>query len=179
MTFATQLVIARLVGVTSYGIYNYVFAWVTLLSYGSTLGYHVAVLRFVPAYEATNQFPLVLGFIHFGFKACTAAAILIAIVAALIVAAPRNLDLELVTSMLIGMATLPLITIYLAGAGVARAFGGVVSARLPERIVRDGLVLALLGLAALLTSWRLDATIVMWTLLMSSAVAVCITGVSV
>ncbi|MGX7877421.1 lipopolysaccharide biosynthesis protein [Mesorhizobium sp. ORM6] len=158
LTFAAQLVIARLVGVASYGIYTYVFAWITLLSYGSTLGFHVAVLRFVPAYEATNQLPMALGFIHFGSKACVAAALLIAIVGALIVAGwPRHLDPELATSMLIGLATLPLITIYLAGAGTMRAFGGVVSSLLPERIVRDGLVLALLGMAVFLTPWRLDA----------------------
>ncbi|UVK49464.1 oligosaccharide flippase family protein (plasmid) [Mesorhizobium sp. AR07] len=180
LTFAAQLVIARLVGVVSYGIYTYAFAWITLLSYGSTLGFHVSVLRFVPAYEATNQFPMALGFIQFGFKASVAAAFLVAIVGALIVTgSPRNLDPELATSMLIGMATLPLITIYLAGAGIVRAFGGVVSSLLPERIVRDGLVLALLGLAAFLTPWHMDATIGMWTLLVSSAVAVFITGVNV
>ncbi|AZO41489.1 exopolysaccharide biosynthesis protein [Mesorhizobium sp. M7D.F.Ca.US.005.01.1.1] len=180
LTFVTQIAIARLVGAASFGTYTYVFAWITLLSYGSTLGFHVAVLRFVPAYEATNQFPMALGFIRFGSKACIILAILIAAVGALIVVEwPHHLEPELAISVLIGLATLPLITIYLTGAGVVRAFGGVISALLPERIVRDGLMLALLGLAAYFTPWRLDATAVMWMLLISSATAAFITGVSV
>lgn len=180
LTFVTQIVIARLVGVESFGTFTYVFAWITLLSYGSTLGFHVAVLRFVPAYEATNQFPMALGFIHFGSRACITVAFLIAAVGALIVIRwPHHLDPELAISVLIGLATLPLITIYLTGAGVVRAFGGVISALLPERIVRDGFMLTLLGLAVLFTPWRLDATTVMWMLLISSAVAAMITGFSV
>ncbi len=180
LTFVTQIVIARLVGVASFGTYTYVFAWITLLSYGSALGFHVAVLRFVPAYEATNQFPMALGFIHFGAKACMTVAILIASVGALIVAEwPNLLEPELAISALIGLATLPLITIYLTGAGLVRAFGGVISALLPERIVRDGFMLVLLALAAFFMPWRLDATAVMWMLLVSSAVAAFMTGVAI
>ncbi|TIW27791.1 MAG: hypothetical protein E5V81_04195, partial [Mesorhizobium sp.] len=45
LTFVTQVAIARMVGPASYGIYAYVFAWIALLSYGATLGFHVAVMR--------------------------------------------------------------------------------------------------------------------------------------
>ncbi|WP_188394122.1 lipopolysaccharide biosynthesis protein [Mesorhizobium sp. SARCC-RB16n] len=180
LTFVTQIVIARLVGAESFGTYTYVFAWITLLSYGSTLGFHVAVLRFVPAYETTKQYPMALGFILFGSKACITVAILIAAIGTLVVIGwPHHLEPELAISVLIGLVALPLITIYLTGAGLVRAFGGVISALLPERIIRDGLMLALLGLATFFAPWRLDATVVMWMLLVSSAVAAFITVLSI
>ncbi|KAA3448578.1 hypothetical protein C7I87_21170, partial [Mesorhizobium sp. SARCC-RB16n] len=96
LTFVTQIVIARLVGAESFGTYTYVFAWITLLSYGSTLGFHVAVLRFVPAYETTKQYPMALGFILFGSKASIAVAILIAAIGTLVVLGwPHHLEPEL------------------------------------------------------------------------------------
>src|SRR6185437_13656565 len=46
LTCAAQLVTARIIGPDSYGVYAYVLAWVTLLGYLSTLGFHVSLLRF-------------------------------------------------------------------------------------------------------------------------------------
>lgn len=176
LTFVTQVAIARMVGPASYGIYAYVFAWIALLSYGSTLGFHVAVMRFVPTYLTTKQSPMALGFIVLGAKACIAAALLIALAGILIVTQEAHeLGPELAGSLLIGMATLPLVTVYLAGGGLVRAFEALISALLPERIMRDGLVLTLLCAAAYLTSMRLDAVDVMWMLLIASAAAACIT----
>jgi O-antigen/teichoic acid export membrane protein len=179
LTFVTQIAIARMVGPASYGIYAYVFAWIALLSYGSTLGFHVAVMRFVPTYLTTKQFPMALGFIVLGAKASVAAAIVIAIIGILIITQEAHeLSPELASSLMIGMATLPLVTVYLAGGGLVRAFEALISALLPERIVRDGLVLTLLCMAAFLTSWHLNAVDVMWMLLIASAVAAGITGLA-
>lgn len=69
------------------------------------------------------------------------------------------------------MAAVPLITAYALGATLVRAFGGVVSALLPERIVRDGLLLVLVGLAAV-AGLREDASLVMLAVLASSGMTV-------
>ena len=63
LSYAAQLVTARVIGPDSYGVYAYVLAWVTLLGYFSTLGFHVSVLRFVPAYQAKEEWALVRGVI--------------------------------------------------------------------------------------------------------------------
>ena len=52
LTYCSQLIIARVVGVDTYGVYAYVFAWMVVLAYFSTLGFDVGLLRFVAAYEA-------------------------------------------------------------------------------------------------------------------------------
>jgi O-antigen/teichoic acid export membrane protein len=64
LTYFSQLVIARILGVDTYGVYAYVFAWMVILAYFSTLGFDVGLLRFVPAYEAERAWPLLRGVIQ-------------------------------------------------------------------------------------------------------------------
>ena len=54
LTACSQLLIARIVGAETFGVYAYVLAWVTVLAYFSALGFDIALLRFVSAYRA-NQ----------------------------------------------------------------------------------------------------------------------------
>jgi len=50
LTFFVQLLIARLLHAQGYGIYSYVWAWVSLLSNGATLGFVGFVLRFTSSF---------------------------------------------------------------------------------------------------------------------------------
>lgn len=173
LTSIAQFEIARQIGLSSYGTYSYAFAWVSLLAYSATLGFNVALLRFVPAYGAKEQWSLARGVIQFGVGWALVAAIVLAGIGAGIVAVSSTRPhTELTISLLIGMATVPLVTMYLIGATLLRAFGGIVSALLPERIVRDGLLLVLVVLAAAAASWPLNAALVMTALLISSVVTV-------
>ena len=58
LAYCSQLLIARLVGAHTFGIYAYVFAWMVVLAYVSSLGFDVALLRFVPAYRAERAYGL-------------------------------------------------------------------------------------------------------------------------
>src|SRR5262245_30281200 len=75
LTYVAQLVTARIIGPDSYGIYAYVLAWVTLLAYSSTLGFHVSLLRFVPAYQTKEEWALVRGVIQYSQRGATGTAI--------------------------------------------------------------------------------------------------------
>jgi O-antigen/teichoic acid export membrane protein len=173
LTSIAQFEIARLVGLSSYGIYSYSFAWVSVLAYSATLGFNVALLRFVPAYGAKEQWPLAHGVVRFAVGWSLAAALLLAGAGAAIVAISSDSPYsEHAASLMIGMAIVPLMTMYLIGATLLRAFGGIVSALLPERVVRDMLLLALIGLGAVTAAWPLDAVLVMTALLISSAATV-------
>jgi O-antigen/teichoic acid export membrane protein len=172
LTSLAQLLIARLVGATSYGVYSYALAWSTFLAYLATLGFNVSLLRFVPEYRAAGRLDLARGVIIFALRWSLLAAILTGWGGAGLVYLWGDLDPELRATMLLGMAAVPLITAYALGATVVRAFGGVVSALLPERIVRDGLLLALLSSAALSNWWVLDAPLAMVAVIASSAATV-------
>ena len=64
LTYGSQLVLARMIGADGYGVYAYVFAWMTVLAYISALGFDVSLLRFVPAYLAPQAFALLRGVIR-------------------------------------------------------------------------------------------------------------------
>src|SRR5262245_45792387 len=58
LMYFSQLVVARAVGVETFGLYTYVFAWMVVLVYFSTLGFDVGVLRFIPVYKNEKAWPL-------------------------------------------------------------------------------------------------------------------------
>ena len=179
LTCLAQFVVARLLGATSYGIYSYVLAWVTLLAYAAMMGFHVALLRFVPAYGATAQWSLARGILRFAFRRVLLAGSLVpAVGIPIVLAQSSRLPPEHVTSMVLGMAAVPIIAIYLTGASMVRTFGGVILALVPERLLRDALLLALVGAAAWWTLWPLNATLVMAALLISSAATLAVTALA-
>src|SRR5436190_11998963 len=171
ITCMAQLVTARIIGPDSYGIYAYVLAWVTLLGYFSTLGFHVSVLRFVPAYQAKEEWALVRGVIQYSQRGAAGTAISIALIGACgIVAFRGSLRPELAVTFLLGLAAVPFLALHLIGASLVRAFGGIVAALAPERIVRDGVLLAIVAAVFWDKPYRLDATLAMGATLVSSIV---------
>jgi O-antigen/teichoic acid export membrane protein len=175
LTFLAQLVIARKIGAPSYGIYSYVMAWTTLLSYMAALGFNIALLRFLAAYTATGQWSLARGIIRFAFRRSLLVAMAIAIGGG---AAELLLDHDFPQEMAIGLATVPLAVLYVLGSSTVRALGGVISAIAPERLVRDGLMMVLVVLAGMLSARPVDASTVLIALLISSAVTAGIVGLS-
>ena len=105
-TCAAQIVTARIIGPDSYGVYAYVLAWVTLLGYSSTLGFHVSLLRFVPAYQAKEEWALARGVIRYSRRVTAGTAASIVLVGVCGIAALHgSLRPELALSLLLGVAT--------------------------------------------------------------------------
>lgn len=175
VTCLAQLVIAREIGASSYGIFSYVQAWMIPLSYGATLGFHMVLLRFVPAYSSTDHWSLARGVIEYAFRRSLLVSLAITIIGiALVLAFANYMQYELEASLVIRLATVPLFALYVLSSATARALGGVISAIAPERLVRDGLLLVIVLLAGAVTA--IDATTVMFGLMISSAVTVAILG---
>jgi O-antigen/teichoic acid export membrane protein len=79
-------------------------------------------------------------------------------------------DPELATTFLIGIVAAPFIALRLVGAAAVRAFGGIITSMVPERIVRDSIALAFLGAAVLGGLIAPDAATAMWAMLASAIV---------
>lgn len=169
LSFAAQLVIARIIGPDSYGIYAYVLACVTLLGYLSTLGFHVSLLRLVPAYMVKEERTLACGVIRYAQRATAGTAISIALIGLCTIWALRDtLRPELALTFLLGMMAAPFLALHLVGAAIVRAFGGIIASLAPERIVRDGLALALVATVFWGNLYPQDATLAMGSMLISS-----------
>src|SRR5215217_3124619 len=148
-----------------------VLAWVTLLGYSSTLGFHVSLLRFVPAYQAKQEWALVRGVIQYSERGAAGTAVSIVLIGVCgIIALHGSMRPELAHTFLLGIAAVPFLTLHLIGASVVRAFGGVVAALAPERVVRDSLLLAIIAVAFWGNLYRLDATLAMGATFVSSLV---------
>lgn len=179
LSYLAQLVTARIIGSDSYGVYAYVVAWVTLLGYFSTLGFHVSLLRFVPAYQAKEEWALVRGVIQYSQRGAAGTAISVVLIGVcIIVALHGSMRPELAHAFFLGLAIVPLLALYLVGASVVRAFGGVVAALAPEKIVRDSLLLATVAVAFWSSLWRPDATLAMAAMLLGSLVMLGLIGLS-
>lgn len=172
LAYCAQLTIARIVGAEAYGQYAYVLAWVTVLAYASALGFDVSLLRFIPAYWARRDLGLIRGVLRLSRRVVALAGIGVAVSGACFVAAwSGHLPPALARTFIIGFALVPLWALLWIHCSAARAFGGVVSALSPERIVRDALVICLLGIAGPVLGWRIGAPTAMAATVIASSAA--------
>jgi O-antigen/teichoic acid export membrane protein len=177
LTYCSQLVIARFVGVDAYGAYAYVFAWMTVLAYFSALGFDVALLRFLPAYEAERKWSLFRGVIQYAERRAAIVGVSCILIGICFIMY-RGLSPQLRNTFLIGLMLVPVWALLWVRCSVVRAFGGVVLAIAPDRVVRDGVLVGLVAFASLGLGWSLDATMVITATLMSSALALCVASVA-
>ena len=169
LTYFSQLIVARIVGIESYGFYAYVFAWITILVYFSSLGFDIGLLRFIPAYEAVRAWPLVRGVIQYSHRWVAITSIAVALAGAF-VAWRSAIPAELKTTFFAGFALLPILALLRLRCSVVRAFGGVTLAIAPDRIVREGVLITVLGITSLLFGWTIDAPLAMLALIVGCSV---------
>jgi O-antigen/teichoic acid export membrane protein len=177
LTYCSQLIIARVVGVDTYGVYAYVFAWMVVLAYFSALGFDVGLLRFVPAYQAKRAWPLLQGVIQYAQRRAMLVGLCVILVGIWVVKTWVSSP-ELRSTFFAGFALVPILALVRIRCSAVRAFGGVVSALVPDRVVRDGTLIALLAVAGLGLGWTLNAPFVMFATLISSALGLVCAGVA-
>jgi O-antigen/teichoic acid export membrane protein len=175
LTYFAQLIIARVVGAATYGIYAYVFAWMVVLAYFSTLGFDVGLLRFVPAYKAKHDWPLLRGVIEYAQRRAALVGIALVLVGMVVVGVLTSTP-EVRNTFFAGFALVPIIALVRIRCSAVRAFGGVVSALVPDRVVRDGALITLLAVASLGLGWTLNAPFVMLATLVGSILGLVCAG---
>jgi O-antigen/teichoic acid export membrane protein len=171
LTYCSQFAIARLIGTDDYGIYAYVFAWMTVLAYFSALGFDVSLLRFVPAYHAQRAWRLLRGVIQYAERRVAALGCAVALVGAAWIAIEGEVSkLGLTNTFFVGFVLVPVLALLWIRSSVARAFGGVASALAPDRIVRDATLLIVVVFAGLALGWKLNAAAAMAATVMGSVI---------
>jgi O-antigen/teichoic acid export membrane protein len=149
ISYLAQVGTARLIGPGSFGAYAYLLAWTTLLAHAATLGFRVSLLRLLPAYRAVGDWPRARGAGRFASWIAAGCGCLVAAAGSVIVVLVLGAASELARAFLIGLWVIPLVAVQLVTAARVRAWGGVVSALVPERILRDGIAVLVLGLLVL------------------------------
>jgi O-antigen/teichoic acid export membrane protein len=172
LAYCSQLAIARVVSAETYGVYAYVLAWISVLAYFSALGFDVALLRFLPLYETNHAWALLRGVIRYAERRVTlVSAVVVVFGVSFVMLRTESLSPALKDTFLIGFTLVPVLSLLWIRCAVARAFGGVVSAVAPDRIVRDGTLLVLVLVASLGRREHVDAPFVMIATLVSSVLS--------
>jgi len=68
VSFLVQVILARLLDATRYGVYSYLLAWVNVAVLLGKLEFDTAAIRFVAAYDAQRQDGLLRGFLQYGWR---------------------------------------------------------------------------------------------------------------
>ncbi len=178
LTYCSQLLIARLVGADTFGIYTYVFAWMVVLAYFSALGFDVALLRFVPAYRAERAYALLKGVIQYAERRAMAVSAGVIALGILVVLLATGTSSALRNTFLVGFFLVPVWALLWIRSSAVRAFGGVVSALAPDRMVRDGMLLAIVAVASFAFGANLDAPWVMAATLAGSIVGLVLSSLA-
>lgn len=162
MAFATNVLLARIMGITQYGVYIYALTWINLLALVCKLGMDTSLLRFVAAYNAKSQWGLFRGILGFSVRYVFIASILIGVSTALVVWFVQDrIGMNQAKTFWIAILLLPLLGITALRGAALRALKHIVQSGLPDNFIRPLMIASFAGLAYLYTQQNLQATQVM------------------
>lgn len=148
IAFLSQIILARLMGEFEYGIFA--FVWVLVVVFGnlSCLGFHTAVIRFLPQHQNRGESELVRGLNWTARIVAMLSATTLAVSGLIFMTVFDSLvpDYWLIPVFL-GLFTLPMIALGDVLDGTARANGWAVTALSPTYIIRPLLILFLMLVA--------------------------------
>ncbi len=167
-----NLLLTRLMGVAEYGVYIYAFTWLNLLVLVCSLGLETSLLRFVPEYNAKEDWAHLRGLLATSQRyVLTASGLAAALGAAVVWGLRPRLSASEATTFWITLLLIPVVTLTALRGSTLRSYKHIVRAGLPAQVVRPLLMAAAAGTFYLLGGRGLTAPIAMWLALIAAAVA--------
>jgi O-antigen/teichoic acid export membrane protein len=161
IAYLAQILLARWMSGSDYGIYVYVWTWVLLL--GSTMDFGVAASaqKIIPEYRASGDHARLRGFLS-GSRWMTLAAssVVTLLLAGLIRSLSPWIDANAIVPLYIGCLILPPFVVANTQDGIARSHDWMQLGLMPQFIVRQGLIIGLTA-GALALGLNLGATVAM------------------
>ena len=150
LLFAAQIVLARLLGVESYGAYAIAFAWLTMLLLIGRQGFDLATVRYVAAYQSQRQWSLLRGFLEFSRTVVFSISMIVGACLALVAWSLRDhYSAEIVGALVVAAAILPIYAQMQIHESALRGLGLVLRAQLFQSILNPALIILCLPLAVL------------------------------
>ena len=174
LAYVAQILLARWMGGSDYGIYVYVWIWVLLL--GSLLDFGIAVSaqKIIPEYRARRETALLRGFLSGGrWLTLTTSSIAALLLAGVVKLLSPRLDPASIAPLYIGCLTLPAFVVANTQDGIARSYDWMRLGLMPQFIIRQALIIGFTA-GAVVLGVGLDATAAM--LASAAAVWVAMTG---
>lgn len=177
IALVTQIVLARLLGVSEYGKYVYALTWIGLIGLLAKHGMDTALTRFVPAYNANLEWRLLRGILRHSSRSVLLVSILCAVAGGIAVVLLRaRMESGLADVLLLSFILLPIISLTALRQATMQALRHVVLAQLPDNVVRPVVLLAVAVVLAVAMAGPLNAMHVMSANIAAAAVAFVIGG---
>jgi O-antigen/teichoic acid export membrane protein len=161
LAYLSQILLARWMGGSDYGIYVYVWTWVLLLGSMLDFGLASSAQKIIPDYRTRGEQALLRGFLTGGrwltFAASTIAALVLAGVVSLV---SPWIDAGEILPLYIGCATLPAFVVANTQDGIARSHDWMTLGLMPQFIIRQGLIIGITA-GALVLGFHLGAAAAM------------------
>jgi O-antigen/teichoic acid export membrane protein len=139
-SFIAQVILARALAPTRYGVYSYLLAWVNVAVLVGKLEFDTAAVRFVGAYGGKGQYGLLHGFLRDGLRVVAATATGAALVAGLGAWLLRShLPSGTAQAVLAACVLVPLSALLLFSGSVLQGLRRVPQAQLPGQLLRPAL----------------------------------------
>ena len=174
LAYLSQILLARWIGGSDYGIYVYVWTWVLLLGSMMDFGIAASAQKIIPEYRTSGQHALLRGFL-LGSRWMTfvVSAAVSALLAGVIKLLSPWIEAGEIVPLYIGCLTLPAFVVANTQDGIARSHDWMRLGLMPQFVVRQALIIGLTA-GGFALGLHLGATVAM--LASASAVWIAMVG---
>ena len=174
LAYLSQILLARWMGGSDYGVYVYVWTWVLLLGSMMDFGISVSAQKLIPEYRASGNHDLLRGFLS-GSRWMTfvVSSIVSLLLAGVVKLLSPWIEPGAVVPLTIGCLTLPAFVVANTQDGIARSHDWMRLGLMPQFVVRQSLIIGFTA-GAFALGFHLGATAAM--LASAAAVWIAMTG---
>ncbi len=142
LAYVSQVLLARWMGGSDYGVYVYVWTWVLLLGSMMDFGIAVSAQKIIPEYRAASQHALLRGFLS-GSRWLTlwVSIAVSALLAGAVRLATPWLAVDTVVPLYLGCLTLPAFVVANVQDGLARSHDWMRLGLMPQFVIRQSLII--------------------------------------
>ena len=142
LAYFSQVLLARWMGSSDYGIYVYVWTWVLLLGSMLDFGISASAQKIIPEYRTRGEHALLRGFLS-GSRWMTFAvsAVISAMLAGLVKLLSPWIGADEIVPLYIGCATLPAFVVANTQDGIARSHDWMRLGLMPQFVIRQALII--------------------------------------
>lgn len=145
VTFSAQSAAGRALGASEFGVFSYTYAWITICSALSVLGYDMASLRFASHYYSAGKLDSVDGFYLHAARWVLATSLCFTLI---IISLALIIDSINLTIIIIGALSIPFWAMTRLDSAILRGMQQELASLIPDRLIRDTTLL-LVSIAAI------------------------------
>ena len=144
LAYLSQILLARWMSGSDYGVYVYVWTWVLLLGSMMDLGISGSAQKIIPEHRARGEQALLRGFLSGSrWMTFTVSAVVSLLLAGLVKLLSRSIDANAILPLYIGCITLPAFVVANTQDGIARSHDWMRLGLMPQFIVRQALIIGI------------------------------------